>query len=60
MANQGKGAIMPTAPAQGATTTPVASSGTSLTQSDIRTMARKAADYHLQLRRRKRRFRDYL
>ena len=36
---------MPTAPAQGATTTPVASSGTSLTQSDIRTMARKAADY---------------
>lgn len=45
MANQGKGAIMPTASAQGAASMPVASPGTSLTRSDIRTMARKAADY---------------
>lgn len=45
MANHRKGAIMPTTPTQGAASMPVVSSGISLTRSDIRTMARKAADY---------------
>lgn len=40
-----QGAIAPATPAQGVVATPVTSSGISLTPSDLRTIARKAADY---------------
>lgn len=45
MANQRKGAYMPTTPAEGAPSTPAIPSGISLTPSDVRTTAPRQVDW---------------